>query len=142
MKLVKFNSFDSQVPTSFTGFLDKLMHDSLGTDLKQFTPAVDIAEDEKCYEIHLALAGAKKQAFKIDLNDGKLTISGERKFEKHREGKNFHCLETQYGSFSRSFIIPEDVVKDQVEAFYEDGILTIILPKRERKILKTSIEIK
>lgn len=142
MKLVRLNPFDSQVPTSFTGILEKLMHDSQGTELNQFTPAVDIAEDEKCYEIYLALAGAKKQDFHIDLIDGKLTISGERNFAKHREGKKFHCMETQYGSFSRSFIIPEDVIKDQVEAVYEDGILTLILPKQEKKVLKTSIQIK
>lgn len=142
MKLVRYNQFDSQVPTSFSGMLDRLFHDSLGTALKQFNPAVDIAEDEKSYEIHVAVPGAKKQDFKIDLIDGKLTISGERKLEERREGKNFHSLETQYGSFSRSFFIPEDVLEDQVEAAYEDGMLKLILPKREKKVLKSSIEIK
>jgi HSP20 family protein len=142
MKLVKYNQLDPQVPASFSGMLDRFFSDSLGAAFKQFNPAVDIAEDEKSYEIHVAVPGVKKQDFKIDLVDGKLTISGERKLEEKKEGKNFHSLETQYGSFSRSFFIPEDVKEDQVEATYEDGLLKITLPKKEKKVSKAAIEVK
>jgi HSP20 family protein len=142
MKLVNYNQLDPQFPASFSGMLDRFFLDSMSAALKQFTPAVDISEDEKSYEIHVAVPGVKKSNFKINLVDGKLTISGERKVEDKKEGKNFHSIETQYGSFSRSFFLPEDVLTDQIEASYEDGILKLSLPKREKKLAKATIEVK
>ena len=142
MKLVRYNQLNPQVPASFSWMLDRFFNDSFGAALKQFNPAVDIAEDEKSYEIHVAVPGVKKQDFKIDLVDGKLTISGERKMEEKKEGKNFHSLETQYGSFNRSFFVPEDVKAEKVEATYEDGLLKLTLPKKEKKVSKASIEVK
>lgn len=142
MKLVRYNQLDNQVPATFSGMLDRLFNDSLGSTLKQFSPAVDIAEDEKSYEIQVAVPGVKKSDFKIDLLDRKLIISGERKQEEKKEGKNFHSVETQYGSFRRSFFIPEDVIEDSVEASYEDGVLKLVLPKKEKKVNKATIEVK
>jgi HSP20 family protein len=142
MKLVRYNQVDPQFPSSFSGMLDRFFSDSMSAALKQFTPAVDIAEDEKSYEIHVAVPGVKKSDFKINLVDGKLTVCGERKMEEKKEGKNFHTLETQFGSFSRSFFLPEEVVTDQIEASYEDGILKLVLPKKEKKLAKAVIEVK
>ena len=142
MKLVKYNQLDPQIPTTFSGMLDRFFNDSVGANLKQFSPAVDIAEDDKSYEIHVAVPGMKKSDFKIDLQDGKLIISGERKLEEKKDGKNFHSIETQYGSFRRSFFIPEDVMEDQVEAVYADGFLKLVLPKKEKKVNKATIEVK
>ncbi|MBS4071700.1 MAG: Hsp20/alpha crystallin family protein [Algoriphagus sp.] len=142
MKLVRYNHLDPQIPASFSGMLDRLFSESMSAALKQFTPAVDIAEDEKSYSLHLAVPGVKKSDFKISLVDGKLTVSGERKMEEKREGKTYHGLETQYGSFSRSFFLPEDVLTDQIEASYENGILILNLPKREKKLAKAIIEVK
>lgn len=142
MKLVRYNQLDPQIPASFSGMLDKLFNDSVDATVQQFKPAVDIAEDDKCYEIHVAVPGVKKHDFKIDLIDGKLTIAGERKMEEKKEGKTFHSLETQYGAFNRSFFIPEDVKADKVEATYEDGLLKLALPKKEKKVSKATIEVK
>ncbi|WP_111670566.1 Hsp20/alpha crystallin family protein [Algoriphagus litoralis] len=142
MKLVRYNQLDPQMPTTFSGMLDRFFNDSVGANLKQFSPAVDIAEDDKSYEIHVAVPGMKKSDFKIDLLDGKLIISGERKLEEKKEGKNFHSIETQFGSFRRSFFIPEDVMEDQVEAVYADGFLKLVLPKKEKKVNKATIEVK
>lgn len=142
MKLVRYNQLEPQMPATFSGLLDKFFQDSFGPSIKQFSPSVDIAEDEKSYEIQVAVPGVKKSDFKIDLVDGKLTISGERKMEEKKEGKNFHSIETQYGSFTRSFFIPEDVMEDQVEASYEDGVLKLSLPKKEKKVNKATIEVK
>ncbi|MFC5192639.1 Hsp20/alpha crystallin family protein [Algoriphagus aquatilis] len=142
MKLVRYNHLDPQIPASFSGMLDRLFSESMSAALKQFTPAVDIAEDEKSYSLHLAVPGVKKSDFKISLVDGKLTVSGERKMEEKREGKTYHGLETQYGSFSRSFFLPEDVLTDQIEASYENGVLILNLPKREKKLAKAIIEVK
>ncbi|GMQ27063.1 Hsp20/alpha crystallin family protein [Algoriphagus sp. oki45] len=142
MKLVRNNQLDPQLPVTFSGMLDRFFNDSFGSALRQFNPAVDIAEDEKSYEIHVAVPGVKKQDFKIDLLDGKLTISGERKMEEKKEGKNFHSVQTQFGSFVKSFFIPEDVKENEVEASYEDGLLKITLPKKEKVVKRASIEVK
>ncbi len=142
MKLIRYNHLDPQVPASFSGMLDRFFTDSMSAALKQFTPAVDIAEDEKSYTIQLAVPGVKKSDFKINLIDGKLTVSGERKMEEKKEGKTYHSVETQFGSFSRSFFLPEDVLADQIEASYENGILFLSLPKREKKLAKAVIEVK
>ncbi len=142
MKLVRYNQLENQSPATFSAMLDRLFNESLGSPLKQFSPAVDIAEDEKSYEIQLALPGMKKSDFKIDLVDRKLTISGERKQEEKKEGKNFHSIETQFGSFKRSFFLPEDVLEDGVEASYQDGLLSLVLPKKEKKNSKAVIEVK
>lgn len=142
MKLIRYNQLDPQVPASFSGMLDRFFSDSMSAALKQFTPAVDISEDEKSYAIHLAVPGVKKSDFKINLIDGKLTVSGERKMEEKKEGKNYHNIETQFGNFSRSFFLPEDVLADQIEASYENGMLILTLPKREKKVAKATIEVK
>ena len=65
-----------------------------------------------------------------------------RKMEEKKEGKNYHSLETHYGSFSRSFYLPDDVSSDSIVAVYEDGLLKINLPKAEKKVNKAKIEVK
>ncbi|MBN3582758.1 Hsp20/alpha crystallin family protein [Algoriphagus aestuarii] len=142
MKLVRFNQPDPYFPSTFTGMLDKFFNENIGSPLKQFSPAVDISEDETSYEIQLAVPGIQKKDFKVELVEGKLTISGERKMEEKKEGKNYHSVETQYGSFSRSFFVPDDIKVDEVGATYEDGLLKVHLPKSEKKVVKAAIEVK
>lgn len=142
MKLEMYNQLDPLFPSSFGGVLDKFFNESFRTVQRQFSPAVDISEDEKGFELQVAVPGMKKSDFKVDLTEGRLTVSGERKIEEKKEGKNFHNIETQYGSFSRSFYVPDNVLSDQIEAVYEDGVLKINLPKAEKKLAKASIEVK
>lgn len=142
MKLVKYNQLDPAYPASFSTLLDRFFNDAIGQNQKQFTPAVDISEDEGKYEIHVSVPGMKKSDFNLDLTDGKLTVSGERKFEEKKEGKNFHSLETHYGAFRRSFYLPEDVSSDTIGATYEEGLLKVTLPKADKKINKAKIEVK
>lgn len=142
MKLVNYNQVDPMFPSTFGSMFDKFFNESLGAVSRQFSPAVDIAEDESSYEIQVAVPGMKKQDFKVDLTDGRLTISGERKVEEKKEGKNFLSCETQFGSFSRSFYVPETVVVEQIQAVYESGILRLVLPMAEKKVNKASIEVK
>jgi HSP20 family protein len=142
MKLEKYNQLDPLFPSSFGGVLDKFFNESFRTVQRQFSPAVDIAEDEKGFELQVAVPGMKKEDFKVDFTEGRLTVSGERKIEDKKEGKNFHNIETQYGAFSRSFYVPDNVLSDQIEAVYEDGVLKINLPKAEKKLAKASIEVK
>lgn len=142
MRLVKYNQPESTYPATFSNLLDRFFNDSIGQNIKQFTPAVDITEDENQFEIHVSVPGMKKADFNLEVADGRLTISGERKLEEKKEGKNFHTLETHYGSFSRSFYLPENVKEDGIAASYEDGLLKVHLPKEEKKVNKSKIEVK
>jgi HSP20 family protein len=83
----------------------------------------------------------KKEEFKIDLNDNYLTVSGERKYTQERNDKHFYSVETQFGSFSRSFALPENVDANKISAKYENGILELEVPKDEKKVLKTTIKV-
>ena len=106
-----------------------------------FSPKVDVIENENSYEVHLAVPGVSKEDFKIDLNDNTLTISGERKFTNEKKEKNYHSVETQYGSFRRSFSLPENIDGTKISAKYNNGILELVIPKDEKKALKQTIKV-
>ncbi|MEM7548211.1 MAG: Hsp20/alpha crystallin family protein [Bacteroidota bacterium] len=144
MTLVKYNpAIESFVPSSFRGLVDRFLDNSFEGEFKSsFVPTVDIAETEKSFEIQLSLPGVKKEDVNIDVEDRKLIISGERKFEKKDESKNFRSIESSYGQFTRSFYVPENVNVDKITATYQDGILNIVIPKDEKKTLKNKIQIK
>ncbi|MCX6322119.1 MAG: Hsp20/alpha crystallin family protein [Bacteroidia bacterium] len=94
-------------------------------------PAVNIREDEKNYILELAVPGIDKKDLKIDINEDVLTISSETKIETEENKDGYKRKEFSYSSFCRSFYIPENVNRDNIEANYKDGILTIGLPKQE-----------
>ncbi len=145
MTLVKYrNGFDDYVPTSWNSLIDNLFNDGLSrtSPTKSFLPKVDIAETEKGYELHLAAPGLKKEDFNVEINDNLLTVSGERKFVNEDKNKNFLSVETHYGSFNKSFRLPKNVKTEKIEAKYEAGILTLSIPKDEKKALKNSIAVK
>ena len=144
MSIVRYSTANDFVPTSFSNLIDRFFNDSLsrtGGSSYSFVPKVDILENEKAYEINVAVPGLSKEDFKIDLNDNFLTISGERKFSKEKKENNLHVVETQYGNFSRSFSLPENVDASKISAKYADGILEINVPKDEKKTLKTTIKV-
>ncbi|MEP1035507.1 Hsp20/alpha crystallin family protein [Ekhidna sp.] len=142
MGLIKYNANDYR-PTSFKSFVDRFFNeDFVGGSAPSFSPRVDIAESEKDFEIQLHVPGIKKSDFNIDLNDDQITISGERKFENEKNEKNYHSVESYYGSFNRTFYLPDVINKDKVDASYQDGILTITLPKDEKKTTKKQIAVK
>lgn len=146
MTLIKYNpSLPNTENRSFSSLLDRFFNESfngMGKEMQHFAPQVDIAESKKAFEISVAAPGMKKSDFNIDMSDGSITISGERKFEEKKEEKNFHSVETQYGSFSRTFHLPDNIKEDKIEASYQDGILNIVIPKDEQKELKRTIQIK
>lgn len=110
--------------------------------VNKFLPNVDIVEAEKAYEIHAAIPGINKSDFKIEVDKKVLTISGERKFVNEENGKNFKSIETKYGSFSRSFTLPENTDSEKIEASYENGILKVNIPKSEIVETKKLVSIK
>ena len=146
MSIVRYNSaLNDFVPTSFSNLIDRFFNESVGRaggSAYSFVPRVDIIEAEKAFEIHVAVPGMNKEDFKLDLNDNLLTISGERKFTKEKkDNNNFHSIETQYGTFTRSFSLPENVDAGKISAAYNNGILEITVPKDEKKTLKTTIKV-
>ena len=145
MSIVRYNSaLTDFVPTSFSNLIDRFFNESVsraGGSAYSFVPRVDIVEADKAFEIHVAVPGMNKEDFKLDLNDSLLTISGERKFTKEKKENSFHSIETQYGSFSRSFTLPENVDANNISAKYVNGILEITVPKDEKKTLKTTIKV-
>lgn len=107
----------------------------------EWTPLVDITEDDKEYLIKAELPEVKKEDVKLNIHEDVLAISGERKYEKEEKGKKYHRVERAYGSFVRSFTLPEDADAAKVAAEYKDGILKVHLPKSEKAKPK-SIEVK
>ena len=95
----------------------------------EWTPLVDVTEDEKEYVIKTELPEVKKEDVKVTVVDGTLRITGERKLEKEEEGKRYHRIERAYGSFERSFMLPEGTQPDKLTADYKDGVLKVHLPK-------------
>jgi HSP20 family protein len=107
----------------------------------EWSPLVDIEENEKEYLIKAELPEIKKEDVKVTVENDVLTIAGERKFEKEEKGKKYHRIERSYGSFVRSFALPEDSDGTKVSAEYKDGVLCIHLPKSEKAKPK-AIEVK
>ena len=98
----------------------------------EWTPLVDISEDAKEYLIKAELPEVKREDVKITMEDGTLTITGDRKFEKEENGKKYHRVERAYGSFGRSFSLPDDASPGKVTADFKDGVLKVHLAKNEK----------
>ena len=97
-----------------------------------WAPVVDISEDNQEYLIKAELPEVKKEDVKITMADGMLTITGDRKFEKEENGRKYHRVERAYGSFGRSFSLPDDASPGKVTAEYKDGVLKVHLAKDEK----------
>jgi HSP20 family protein len=107
----------------------------------EWSPLVDISEDEREYLIKAELPEVKKENVKVTAEAGMLTIMGERKFENGEQGKKYHRVERAYGTFGRSFSLPNDANPVRVSADFKDGVLTVHLLKDE-KAKPEQIEVK
>lgn len=106
------------------------------------SPAVNISENDKEYNMTVAAPGLKKDDFRIDVEDNMLTVSAQQQENKEEKDKTYTRKEYSYSSFSRSFNLPEEVNKEQIEASYTDGVLTVCLPKKESTIKTNTKSIK
>lgn len=106
-----------------------------------WTPSVDISETDGEYLIKAELPDVKREDVKVTLEDGVLTIQGERKQEREEKGKKYHRVERSYGSFVRSFSLPDVIDEEKVKAEFRDGVLNLHLPKSEKAKPK-AIEVK
>lgn len=108
----------------------------------KWAPAVDVREDGNNLYLEAELPGMKQKDINVKLEDGTLTIQGERFWAHENKEENYHRIERSYGSFLRSFTIPASVDAEKVQATYRDGILTVTLPKRpESKQREISVKI-
>lgn len=95
-----------------------------------FRPAVDIYEDDDAITLTVELPGMKTEDVHVDVQDNILTLRGERKLEREDKREGYHRIERSYGSFSRSFTLPEGVDSDACDAEMKDGVLRVKLPKK------------
>jgi HSP20 family protein len=93
-------------------------------------PAVDVVESDKAYEITADLPGMDEKNIEVKVTDGVLTMQGERQEEKEEKKKDYYLQERSYGSFQRSFELPESIDADKIEASFKKGVLTVKLPKK------------
>ena len=136
MDLIRWNplrealSLQEQMNHLFGGSL--LRSDDAGQGL--WNPAVDVFEDEDKLVVKAELPGIDKKDISVDLQNGMLTLRGERRHESEdKDGRNFYRREMSYGSFARSFRLPQEVEADRVKAEYVNGVLTIEVPKPEAR---------
>ena len=95
-----------------------------------FRPAVDIFEDDEGIHVQAELAGLKPEDIKVEVEHNVLTISGQRRMDHEEKRENYHRVERYYGTFTRSFALSDEVSREEIDAKYENGVLTLRLPKR------------
>ena len=148
MAIIRWDPFREMV--TMREKMNRLFEDSLaqkGEDKDMMTsnwaPAVDIYETANELVLAAEVPGIEEKDIEIKIEDNTLTLRGERKFEKETKEENFHRIERSYGSFFRAFSLPNSVDTERIEAEHENGVLRVIMPKRQElkpktvKILKT-----
>ena len=127
--------FSNQLPTLFERLFENDMLDWSNRNYSTTNttlPSVNIKDNEAGFEVEMAIPGMDKGDFKIELNHDVLTISSEKKVENEvKEGEHFTRREFSYQAFSRSFTLPNTVDNERINAKYENGILSVAIPKRE-----------
>ena len=127
--LTKFNL--APVPSFFSVFERPLFRDVFTGEESAITyaPRVDVVENKESFTVRAELPGMKKDEVKLKLENNVLTLSGEKRYDEKRDEDNFHLRETRYGKFERSFRLTDNIDRNNINADYKDGVLTISLPK-------------
>ena len=136
LQLIPRRSSMFPLSDSFDRFFDGIEAPTIFGEGKSWVPAFDISENDKGYVVSAEIPGIDSKDVEVTFSDGVLEIKGEKKREKEENEDNFHRVERYYGSFHRSFVVPEKVEEDKVEATYKNGVLTLTLPKAEAKEIK------
>lgn len=143
MQLSKWNPF-KEMNQIFNGFNNNNLLPFINGDdlsLNNWQPAVDVVENDKEYLLEFDVPGIDKKDIDIEVQNGMITVSGERNYEKKDDKK--HRIESYYGSFSRSFTLPENVNESDIKAEQKNGVLSLHLKKsQEKKLLSKKVEIK
>ncbi len=139
-------------PLAGFGSLQEAFRDMLETwplgerealSIADWTPSCNVAESSEEYRIEAELPGVKQEDMELKVEGRVLTLRGERREEKEEKGKKYHRMESSYGSFMRSFALPDDADEDKVDADYTDGLLTVRIPRTTPKESKArAVQIK
>ena len=117
--------------------VEQMMHQAFGHSLDNvssrptYSPLMNVSETESDYLIMMDLPGVEKKDVEVNLSDGILTVSGERKTSERGDENNCIWYETSYGTFSRSFDLTTDVIEENIKAKFNNGVLSITIPKAE-----------
>lgn len=141
MSLIKWNPELNLLP-NLSSWMDDFFGDDNGFKpaIKGISiPAVNVTEGKKAFKLEVGAPGFRKEDFKIEVNNGYMTIAGENKSEKEDKDEKVTRKEFSYNTFTRSFNLPENVKAEEISAKYQDGILLVTLPKSktEEKAVKT-----
>jgi HSP20 family protein len=134
MPVIKYNPFNTELDDFPNGA--RLFNDAVSRLFgepasRPWSPAVDIFETENELVLKADVPEVDPKNIGIQVENGTLTLKGERRFEEQKNGKGFHRIERSYGSFVRAFSLPDTVDAEKVKADYKSGVLTITLPKKE-----------
>ena len=123
--------------------MDTMIHSFFNTDwnfpvrdTRNWSPAADVKETDNSFVLTADIPGLTKKDIKVNVANGKLSISGERSYETDQENDNYHYRERRFGTFDRSFNLPDTVDEENISASFKNGILSIQLPKHEVEIPK------
>jgi len=132
MSLVKYNPFETEdLPAGLRLFSDTVNRLFSDAQVRPWTPAVDIFETENELVLKADVPDVDMKNIDIQIENGTLSLKGERKFENEQKSQGFHRVERSYGTFARYFTLPDTLETDKVKADYKNGVLTITLPKKE-----------
>ncbi len=120
-----------EIDRVFDEFVPTRSSENGETETPVWTPRADVSETDDSYVLHVDAPGLKKEDFSINWQEGMLTVSGERKWQDRSERKNYVRVERAFGHFFRSFQLPTSVDGENITADYQDGVLTIQIPKAE-----------
>lgn len=140
MPLMKYNPFNVELedfPAGLRLFQDSVSRLLSDTTSRPWTPAVDIFETENEVVLKADVPEVDPKNVQIKLENGTLSLQGERRFEQEKNGKGYHRIERGYGSFVRVFTLPDTINAEKVKADYKNGVLTVTLQKKEVAKLKT-----
>ena len=130
-------------PSNVNEIFDNFFTNKWNTEERaNFVPATNIVENEKDFRIEISAPGFTKTYIKVAVENETLIVTGEHKEEKNETKENYTRKEFNYGSFTRSFTLPENINTETLEAKYENGILSIVLPKRTEEKVKAVKEVK
>ena len=139
--LIRHNNPVNSLTTWLDSFFDEPIFESIDREFTGRFPKVDISENDTTYSIKADLPGLDKSDVSITVENGTLTIQGEKKEEHKKEHGKYYHLERSYGKFARSFMLPEEVLADKIDAKMHNGVLELTLPKTERATPR-AIEVK
>jgi HSP20 family protein len=134
MPVMKYNPFNTETedfPTGLRVFQDSLSRLLSEPTSRPWSPPVDIYETENELVLKADVPEIDPKNVAIQMENGTLTLKGERRFDQQGNGRGFHRIERGYGSFVRAFSLPDTVEPDKVKADYKNGVLTVVLPKKE-----------